>query len=230
MSASPSAQPDAARVASPLDLMRRAKLVPVLTVARAEHAVPLARALVAGGVWMLEVTLRTPAGADAARAIRDAVPDATVGLGTVLTRRDLELARELDLPFAFSPGATPELLDAAADLGVPFVPGVQTASELMAALARGFGAVKFFPAEPAGGIPALKALAGPFPGARFCPTGGIAEDAAARWLALPNVVAVGGSWLAPAAEVERGAWDAITARARRAMQRLGERADREETR
>lgn len=214
------AQPDAARRASPLDLMRRARLIPVLTIARAEQAVPLARALVAGGVRMLEVTLRTPAGSEAARVIRDAVPDAIVGLGTVLTRRDLELARELDLPFAFSPGATPDLLDAAADLGIPFVPGVQTASELMAALARGFDAVKFFPAEPAGGIPALKALAGPFPEARFCPTGGIAEDAVARWLALPNVVAVGGSWLAPAAEVERGDWDAITDRARRAMARL----------
>ena len=218
------------RSASPLALMRAARLIPVLTIGRVEQAVPLARALVAGGVRMLEVTLRTPAGAEAARAIRDAVPDAVVGLGTVLTRRDLELARELDLPFAFSPGATPELLDAAAELGIPFVPGVQTASELMAALARGFGAVKFFPAEPAGGIPALKALAGPFPEARFCPTGGIAEDAAARWLALPNVVAVGGSWLAPAAEVDRGDWDAITGRARRAMERLGAHPDTEEAR
>ena len=201
--------------------MRAAGVIPVLTIQAREQAVPLARALVAGGVRMLEVTLRTPAGADAARAIRAEVEDAIVGLGTVLTRRDLDLARELNLPFAFSPGATPELLDAARDLGVPFVPGVQTASELMAALARGFGLAKFFPAVPAGGIPALKALAGPFPKARFCPTGGIGEDAIGEWLALPNVVAVGGSWLAPAAELERGDWAAITARARRAMERLG---------
>lgn len=203
--------------------MRRARLIPVLTIHRPSDAVPLARALVAGGVSMLEVTLRTPAGADAVRAIHAEVTDAAVGLGTVLTRRDLELARELDLPFAFSPGATPELLDAAAALDVPFVPGVQTASELMAALARGFGVVKFFPAAPAGGIAALKALAGPFPDARFCPTGGIGEDAIGDWLALPNVVAVGGSWLAPGADVERGDWAAITARARRALQRLSEK-------
>jgi 2-dehydro-3-deoxyphosphogluconate aldolase/(4S)-4-hydroxy-2-oxoglutarate aldolase len=207
---------------SPLDLMRAAGLIPVLTIEKREQAVPLARALVAGGVRMLEVTLRTPAGADAARAIRAEVEGAVVGLGTVLTRRDLELARELNLPFAFSPGATPELLDAARDLGVPFVPGVQTASELMVALARGFGVVKFFPAVPAGGIPALKALAGPFPEARFCPTGGIGEDAIGEWLALPNVAAVGGSWLAPAAELDRGDWAAITARAQRAMTRLGQ--------
>ena len=206
---------------SPLDLMRAAGLIPVLTIEKREQAVPLARALVAGGVRMLEVTLRTPAGADAARAIRAEVEDAVVGLGTVLTQRDLALARELNLPFAFSPGATPELLDAARDLGVPFVPGVQTASELMVALARGFGVVKFFPAAPAGGIPALKALAGPFPEARFCPTGGIGEDAIGEWLALPNVAAVGGSWLAPAAELDRGDWAAITARAQRAMTRLG---------
>jgi 2-dehydro-3-deoxyphosphogluconate aldolase/(4S)-4-hydroxy-2-oxoglutarate aldolase len=200
--------------------MRAARLIPVLTVQSVERAVDLARALVAGGVRMLEITLRTPAGAEAARAIHNEVPDAIVGFGTVLTVRDLELARTLGLRFAFSPGATPSLLDAAATLGVPFVPGVQTASELMAALERGFDVVKFFPAEPAGGIAALKALSGPFPAARFCPTGGIAEDRIGAWLDQPNVVAVGGSWLAPVAEVERGAWGAITARAQQAMARL----------
>ena len=205
----------------PAALMRAARLVPVLTIPSEAVAVPLAQALVAGGVRMLEVTLRTAAGAVAARLIKEAVPDAIVGFGTVLTVRDLELARELDLPFAFSPGATPALLDAARALEVPFVPGIQTAGELMAAMERGFTTVKFFPAEPAGGIPALKALAGPFPEARFCPTGGIGEDRIAAYLALPNVVAVGGSWLAPAAEVERGDWAAITARARLAMSRLG---------
>lgn len=205
---------------SVIELMRAAKVIPVLTIARAADAVPLARALVAGGVRMLEVTLRTPAGAQAARDIRAEVPDAIVGLGTVLTERDLALAKSLELPFAFSPGAPVALLQAARQMGVAFVPGIQTATELMAAIAHGFTTVKFFPAEPAGGIPALKALAGPFPDARFCPTGGIGEDAIETWLALPNVVAVGGSWLAPAQEIEAGAWPTITARARRIMLRL----------
>lgn len=205
---------------TPTELMRDARLVPVLTVRDVAHAVPLARALVAGGVRMLEVTLRTPAGADAARAIRAAVPDAIVGLGTVMTQQDLVLAKSLGLPFAFSPGAPDALLKAARELDIPFVPGIQTASELMAAIASGFSTVKFFPAGPAGGIPALKALAGPFPDALFCPTGGIGEDGIESWLALPNVVAVGGSWLAPASEIEAGQWDAITARASRVMQRL----------
>jgi 2-dehydro-3-deoxyphosphogluconate aldolase/(4S)-4-hydroxy-2-oxoglutarate aldolase len=200
-------------------LMREARLIPVLTITDAAKAVPLAQALV-GGVRMLEVTLRTAAGADAARTIRDEVPGAIVGLGTVLTPADLEHARALGMRFAFGPGATPALLDAAAELGVPFVPGVQTASELMAAAERGFGTVKFFPAEPACGFPALKALAGPFPQTRFCPTGGIAEDRIEAWLAQPNVVAVGGSWLAPSAEVEHGDWNTITERARRAMARF----------
>ena len=199
------------------DLLRAARLVSVLTIERVDQAVPLAQALVAGGVRTLEVTLRTPAGADAAAAIKAEVPDAVVGLGTVLTRRDLELTKALDLPFAFSPGATPDLLDAALELGVPFVPGVATASELMAAMARGFNTVKLFPAEQVGGVGALKALAGPFPSVRFNPTGGVTEANMGAYLALPNVVAVGGSWLAPPAEVAAGAWDAITSRAKRSM-------------
>jgi 2-dehydro-3-deoxyphosphogluconate aldolase/(4S)-4-hydroxy-2-oxoglutarate aldolase len=201
-------------------LMRDARLIPVLTIRRAADAVPLARALVAGGIRMLEVTLRTAAGAEAARLIRDEVPDAIVGLGTVLTIRDLELAQELDLPFAFSPGATPVLLNAAERLGVPFVPGIQTASELMAAMERGFTAVKFFPAEPAGGIPALKALSGPFPDALFCPTGGIGEDRISSYLALGNVVAVGGSWLVRPDDVARGDWDSVTQHAAAAKRRF----------
>lgn len=199
------------------DLLRAARLVAVLTIERVDRAVPLARALVAGGVRTLEITLRTAAGADAAAAIKDAVPDAIVGLGTVVTTRDLQLAKSLGLPFAFSPGATPDLLDAAVELGVPFVPGIATASELIAATGRGFTTVKLFPAEQVGGIGALKAFAGPFHAVRFNPTGGVSEANMAAYLALPNVVAVGGSWLAPAADVESGNWDAITARARRAM-------------
>jgi 2-dehydro-3-deoxyphosphogluconate aldolase/(4S)-4-hydroxy-2-oxoglutarate aldolase len=199
------------------ELLRSARLVAVLTIERLDSAVPLAQALVAGGVRTLEITLRTQAGADAAAAIQDAVPEAITGLGTVLTTRDLELAKSLHLPFAFSPGATADLLDAAVELGVPFVPGVATASELIAALRRGFTTVKLFPAEQVGGIGALKALGGPFPAVRFNPTGGITEANMGAYLALPNVVAVGGSWLAPAADVDSGNWQAITARAKRAM-------------
>jgi 2-dehydro-3-deoxyphosphogluconate aldolase/(4S)-4-hydroxy-2-oxoglutarate aldolase len=202
------------------ELLRAARLIPVLTIERLDRAVPLARALVEGGVCTLEITLRTPAGADAAAAIQAEVPGAVVGLGTVLKRHDLELAKRLKLPFAFSPGATPELLDAAAELGVPFVPGIGTASELMAAMARGFTTVKLFPAEQVGGIGILKSLAGPFPTARFNPTGGVTEANMGAYLALPNVVAVGGSWLAPAADIAAGNWAGITERGRRAMQSI----------
>ncbi|MFL6933708.1 MAG: bifunctional 4-hydroxy-2-oxoglutarate aldolase/2-dehydro-3-deoxy-phosphogluconate aldolase [Xanthobacteraceae bacterium] len=198
------------------DLLRLAPVIPVITIERVEDGVPLARALVSGGLRLLEITLRTPAGRDAAAAIIADVPGAVVGIGTVLTPQDLARSRELGARFALSPGATPELLDAAARSDLPFMPGVATASELMMALARGFDTVKFFPAVPAGGIAALKALAGPFPQARFCPTGGVSEDNAAEWLALPNVVVVGGSWLTPAAEIRAGAWDRISERARRA--------------
>ena len=201
-------------------LMRQARLIPVLTIEHAADAVPLARALVAGGVRMLEVTLRTSAGAEAARLIAQEVPDAIVGFGTVLSGADLDVAETLGLRFAFSPGASPALLDAARGRALPFVPGIQTASEYMAAAERGFTIAKFFPAEPAGGIPALKALAGPFPHARFCPTGGIAEDRAGAWLDQPNVLAVGGSWLATASDIGRGDWASLTARAHRALARL----------
>src|SRR3954470_20420239 len=198
------------------DLLRRAPVIPVITIERVEDAVPLARALVSGGLRLLEITLRTPAGRDPAAAIFAEVPDSVVGIGTVLTPQDLARSRDLGARFALSPGATPELLDAAAQSDLPFMPGVATASELMMALARGFDTVKFFPAVPAGGVAALKALAGPFPQARFCPTGGVSKENAAKGLALPNVVLVGGSWLPPAAEIRAGAWDRISERARRA--------------
>ena len=198
------------------ELLGLAPVVPVITIERVEDAVPLARALVSGGLRLLEITLRTEAGRDAAAAVVAEVPDAVVGIGTVLTPQDLARSRELGARFALSPGATPALLDAAAESDLPFMPGVATASELMMALARGFETVKFFPAVPAGGTAALKALAGPFPQARFCPTGGVSEENAADWLALSNVVVVGGSWLTPAGEIRAGAWDRITERARRA--------------
>ncbi len=201
-------------------LLRAARLIPVLTIERVEHAVPLARALVEGGVRTLEITLRTEAGAAAARAIKAEVPEAIPGLGTVLTPGDLRLAGEMGLRFAFSPGATAELLDAAASFGVALVPGIATASELMAVRARGITTVKLFPAEQLGGVATLRALGGPFPDALFCPTGGITEDRIGAYLALPNVVAVGGSWLAPAEDVQQGNWAAITGRARRVMERI----------
>jgi 2-dehydro-3-deoxyphosphogluconate aldolase/(4S)-4-hydroxy-2-oxoglutarate aldolase len=201
-------------------LFRSALVIPVLTIERLDDAVPLARALVAGGVRVLEVTLRTPVAIEAAKAIMADVPDAIVGIGTILNADDLAHAEALGAKFGISPGATPDLLKAAAASALPLAPGIATASELMQALAAGFDLVKFFPAEQAGGIKALRALAGPFPNVRFCPTGGIGEANAASWLAEPNVVAVGGSWLCPAAEIRAGNWAGITAICARAMKSL----------
>ncbi|WP_315835932.1 bifunctional 4-hydroxy-2-oxoglutarate aldolase/2-dehydro-3-deoxy-phosphogluconate aldolase [Bradyrhizobium prioriisuperbiae] len=199
-----------------LQLFQAAKVIPVITIERVEDAVPLARALVAGGVRTLEITLRTAPAVDAAKAIIAQVPEAIVGIGTVLTAADLAQSRAIGAKFALSPGATPDLLDAAFNSDLPFVPGIATASELMAALARGFSITKFFPAQQAGGISALRALGGPFPQARFCPTGGIGAANAAEWLAEPNVIAVGGSWLCPLADIKAGNWDKITALAQAA--------------
>jgi 2-dehydro-3-deoxyphosphogluconate aldolase/(4S)-4-hydroxy-2-oxoglutarate aldolase len=201
-------------------LFRQATVIPVLTIDRIEDAVPLARALVAGGVRVLEVTLRTPVAIEAAKAMMSEVPDAVVGIGTILTVNDLARASALGVKFGISPGATPELLQAAAASDLPFAPGIATASELMQARARGFNFVKFFPAEQSGGIKALRALAGPFPDARFCPTGGIGEANAASWLAEPNVVSVGGSWLCPPADIKSCNWAGITAMCNRAMKAL----------
>jgi 2-dehydro-3-deoxyphosphogluconate aldolase/(4S)-4-hydroxy-2-oxoglutarate aldolase len=203
-----------------LALFKGARVVPVLTIERVEDAVPLARALVKGGVRTLEVTLRTPVAVDAAKAIIAEVPNAIVGIGTILDADDLARVGSLGAKFGISPGATPELLKAAAASTLPFAPGIATASELMAALAHGFDLVKFFPAEPSGGIKALRALAGPFPQAKFCPTGGIGEANAAAWLGEPNVVAVGGSWLCPAVEIRSGNWAGITAICDRSMKSL----------
>jgi len=201
-------------------LFRQAVVIPVLTIERLEDAVPLARALVAGGVRVLEVTLRTPVAIPAAQAIISSVPEAVVGIGTILNADDLARAEALGAVFGISPGATPDLLEAAAASALPFAPGMATASELMQALAHDFNLVKFFPAEQSGGIKALRALAGPFPDARFCPTGGIGEANAVAWLAEPNVFAVGGSWLCPAADIRSGNWAGITAICNRTMKLL----------
>jgi 2-dehydro-3-deoxyphosphogluconate aldolase / (4S)-4-hydroxy-2-oxoglutarate aldolase len=201
-------------------LFKQAKVIPVLTIERLEDAVPLARALVAGGVATLEVTLRTPVAIDAARAIMAEVPGAIVGIGTILGPADLARAEALGVKFGISPGATPDLLKAAGESSLPFAPGIATASELMQALVYGFNLAKFFPAEQAGGIKGLRALAGPFPNVHFCPTGGVGEANMAAWLAEPNVLAVGGSWLCPASEVRAGNWAGITAMCQRTMKAL----------
>jgi 2-dehydro-3-deoxyphosphogluconate aldolase / (4S)-4-hydroxy-2-oxoglutarate aldolase len=210
----------AARQQKLAELFKSATIIPVLTIDRLEDAVPLAKALVAGGVRVLEVTLRTPVAIEAAKAMIAEVPEAIVGIGTILNADDLARAKALGAKFGISPGGTPELLKAAAAGDLPFAPGIATASELMQALAHGFDIVKFFPAEQSGGIKALRALAGPFPNTRVCPTGGIGEANAAAWLAEPNVLAVGGSWLCPAADIKSGNWAGISAMCVLAMKLL----------
>jgi 2-dehydro-3-deoxyphosphogluconate aldolase/(4S)-4-hydroxy-2-oxoglutarate aldolase len=215
--------PPPAKQAALAAILNPARIVPVLTIERAEDGVPLARALVAGGVKVLEVTFRTDAAAEAAKAIVAEVPEAIVGMGTVLNGDDLRRAQALGARFAVSPGATPELLDAAAAGDLPLLPGVATASEVMQAQARGFNLLKFFPAEQAGGIAMLRALAGPFPAMRFCPTGGVGAANVAAWLAEPNVVAAGGSWLCPASDIKAGNWEVITGRCIDMMKKLRRR-------
>jgi 2-dehydro-3-deoxyphosphogluconate aldolase/(4S)-4-hydroxy-2-oxoglutarate aldolase len=191
-------------------ILSAAPVVPVLTIEDRAVAVPLARALVAGGLTALEVTLRTAAGLDCIRAIAGEVAAANVGAGTVLDARQYDDAETAGATFVVSPGATDGLLSAAADSSVPFLPGVATASEAMALADRGYRYLKFFPAEPAGGIAYLRALGAPLPGIRFCPTGGIGARNAPGYLALANVVCVGGSWVAPRQAVSDGDWDRIT--------------------
>jgi 2-dehydro-3-deoxyphosphogluconate aldolase/(4S)-4-hydroxy-2-oxoglutarate aldolase len=193
--------------------------VAVITIDEVADAVPLARALVAGGVTALELTLRTPAGLGAAAAILREVPEAVVGIGTILSPDDLAKAEQSGAHFGVSPGITSALLDAAARSDLPFMPGIQSASELMQALARGFDIVKLFPASALGKA-AIQGLGGPFPEVRFCPTGGVGEDNFMDWLALPNVSAVGGSWMASRADIRAAKWASITERARRAMDKL----------
>jgi 2-dehydro-3-deoxyphosphogluconate aldolase/(4S)-4-hydroxy-2-oxoglutarate aldolase len=194
-----------------VETLTAARMLPVLTVGRAADAVPLARALLAGGLSVLEVTLRTEAALAAIQAIRAEVPEAVVGAGTLTRAADFAAVNAAGARFAVSPGFTPELAEAArAHTHLAYLPGVATASEVMAATAAGFSCLKFFPAEAMGGIAALRALAGPFPEVRFCPTGGIGAGNAADYLALANVVAVGGAWPAPEAAIQAGDWDQIT--------------------
>lgn len=195
---------------------RLAPVIPVIVLDDARHAVPLARACVAGGVTLLEVTLRTPAGLEAIRRIAAEVPDAVVGAGTVVALPDVARVAAAGARFVVTPGFDRSLASAARDAGLPLMPGVMTPSDVMAALGEGLSLLKLFPAQAAGGIALLNALAGPFPTVRFCPTGGVDARSAPDYLALPNVFAVGGSWLTPAAAIARQDWAAVTTLARAA--------------
>jgi 2-dehydro-3-deoxyphosphogluconate aldolase/(4S)-4-hydroxy-2-oxoglutarate aldolase len=199
-----------------LDLVPHGPVIPVIVIERLDDAVPLARALVAGGVRVLEVTLRTEVALDAIAAMVAEVPEAIVGAGTLRSVADARAAKAAGAVFGVSPGYTAEVGAACRELGLPLLPGVATASEVMAALADGLHFLKFFPATAAGGIPLLKALAGPFADVMFCPTGGISLANAPEFLALPNVKVCGGSWLTPAPAVAAGDWGVITALAREA--------------
>jgi 2-dehydro-3-deoxyphosphogluconate aldolase/(4S)-4-hydroxy-2-oxoglutarate aldolase len=186
-----------------------APVIPVLVVDDARTAADLARALVAGGLPALEVTLRTPAALDAIREMAR-VEGGVVGAGTLLTEKDVEAAKEAGATFGVSPGATRRLLDACEANDLPLLPGAATPSEAMHLLERGYSVQKFFPAEANGGVPVLKSWGAPLPQVSFCPTGGVSLSNAASYLALPNVVCVGGSWVAPAAMVRQGDWSGIT--------------------
>lgn len=198
------------------DILKASPVMPVLVIENPDHAVPLARALVTGGIRTLEVTLRTSAALDAVRAIRAEVPDAIVGVGTINRVIDIAAAMSAGAQFGVSPGATPALLAAAKNSALPFLPGVMTPSDILYAMEHGCDAMKFFPAEAAGGMSMLKSFAGPFATIRFCPTGGIDLARAREYLKLPNVACVGGSWLAPAAAVKSNDWAAIEQLAREA--------------
>jgi len=197
-------------------ILRLSPVMPVVIIEEAKVAPELARAFVRGGIRVVEITLRTPAALAAVEAIARQVPEIAVGAGTVLCEEDLRAAASAGATFAISPGATPALLAAAASSPIPYLPAIATASELMQGLAHGHQCFKFFPAGPAGGTAMLKALGGPFPQARFCPTGGITQDSVRSYLDLPNVLCAGGSWLSPADLIAARDWKRIEALASRA--------------
>lgn len=192
-------------------ICRLAPVVPVLTVTDVAQAAPLARALVAGGLKALEVTLRTDAALDAIRAMVDAAPDAVIGAGTLRRPEDVRAAKAAGAVFGVSPGCTDALLDAAEEVGLPMLPGVATPSEALRAAERGLEALKFFPAEANGGAAALQAWSAPLAGLSFCPTGGVTQQNASDYLSLPNVLCVGGSWVTPKTAMETGDWAQVEA-------------------
>lgn len=190
-------------------LLNISPVIPVVVIDEPTYAVPLARALVAGGIPILELTLRTPTALEALRRVADEVPEILVGAGTVVRPKQAADAAAAGAQFLVSPGSTPALLDAMADTGLPHLPGMSTVSEAMALLERGFYELKFFPAEASGGTTFLKAIHSPLPAARFCPTGGISAETAADYLSLPNVGCVGGSWLTPTDAISVEDWDRV---------------------
>lgn len=190
-------------------ILLAAPVVPVVTLERAEDAVPLAEALVAGGLPAIEMTLRTPAGLAAIEQIAAKVEGAIVGAGTITRPADVTAAKDAGARFGVSPALFPDVVQAAASAGLPYIPGIMTATEAMQAVTLGCKVLKLFPAEPAGGIKLLKALAGPFPDLLFCPTGGIGPVQAVDYLRLPNVIAIGGSWMTPAEAIRVRDWPAI---------------------
>lgn len=193
-----------------LEIMRASPVIPVIAIDDIKQAVPLARALVAGGIRVLEITLRTVHGLDAIRAIAAEVPDAIVGVGTLTQGEEFTAARDAGAVFGVSPGLTPALIAAAKSSGLPLLPGVMTPSEVMVAREAGFRQLKLFPAVPAGGIGMLNAIGGPLSDVIFCPTGGVSQDNAAQFLACKNVACVGGSWLTPKDAMQAGDWARIT--------------------
>jgi 2-dehydro-3-deoxyphosphogluconate aldolase/(4S)-4-hydroxy-2-oxoglutarate aldolase len=195
---------------NPLDLAKHGPVIPVIVIQNLDEAVPMAQALVDGGVKVLEITLRTPVALKCMEAIARAVPGAIVGAGTVRSIADAKAAKDAGCQFAVSPGYTSPIGLACKEIGLPLLPGVATSSEVMQANADGYSFLKFFPASAAGGIPLLKAFAGPFFDVKFCPTGGISLETAPQFLALPNVVVCGGSWLTPADAVAAKDWARIT--------------------
>jgi len=199
------------------EIFSQGPVVPVLVVKKIEYAIPLAEALLAGGVKVLEVTLRTKVAIDVIELISREVPDALVGAGTVTTKAQLKQVEDAGAKFALSPGMTPELLEAGKHSSIAFIPGIASCSELMLGIDFGYSHFKFFPAEAAGGINAVKSIGGPFPDVRFCPTGGINLDNYKNYLALPSVKCVGGSWLAPEQAMESGEWSQITSLAQQAI-------------
>jgi 2-dehydro-3-deoxyphosphogluconate aldolase/(4S)-4-hydroxy-2-oxoglutarate aldolase len=199
-----------------LQMMRVSPVIPVIQIDKPEHALPLARALVQGGIRVLEITLRTAHGLEAIKEIAAKVPDAIVGVGTVTKAEEFEQAKKAGAVFAVSPGLTPAVAAGARASGLPLLPGVMTPSEVMAARELGFRQLKLFPAVPAGGVGMLNALAGPLGDVAFCPTGGISASSAPSFLACRNVACVGGSWLTPADAIAAGDWERISALAREA--------------
>jgi 2-dehydro-3-deoxyphosphogluconate aldolase/(4S)-4-hydroxy-2-oxoglutarate aldolase len=194
---------------TPADLLELSPVMPVVVLDDVAQAVPVAEALLRGGIRVIEVTLRTPAALASIERIAAAVPDLVVGAGTVTAPEHAKQALDAGSRFIVTPGSTDAVLDAVAATGLPFLPGVSTVSEAMRAAERGCTVLKFFPAEAAGGAPYLKSIHGPLPGLRFCPTGGITVESAPKYLALPNVGCVGGSWLTPADALAAGDWQRV---------------------